>query len=908
MLDIRLLGSPVVTVGGEDVEVDTRKAIAMLAYLAIEKSADRDTLAALFWAESPPDRARATLRRTLSALRGGIGHDVIEADRNGVALVGEFDLDVDRFLSAIAETAEHDHDQLDVCEGCIAPLRRAADLYRDDFLGAFSVRDAPEFEDWARPVTESLRLRAGEVFERLAMALASAGDYSGAIEAAGHWIELDELHEPAHRRLMILNAWAGDRPGAMQAYRDCVAILDRELGVAPLEETTELYEAILDEDLPPAPSVRRTVRPMAPAPRKAEPELIDRHEELDLLRASLEQARKGGQLCVISGDSWMGKTRIVEHLGGEAEASGFLPLTASAFRAETGLPYGVATQLLRGLITAMDRPAELPAWSLQELGRLDPKLAPGQVAQRAERLGALRLREAFLTLVETVAASKPLLIAIDDAQWMDAASASVIAYVQRRLDRNPILILMATRNEESLPASLREIATDADVAIRLQPLTAETLRDDHPEVDLESIVATTGGIPLLVKEALDAGSVAPDSRSVNRYMESRRRRLSDLGRQVLAAAAVLNGLCESQLLRDTSGRTDDEIVEAVEELINAGLLREEADGHLGFTLDVLENVTYESTSLIRRRLLHRRAAEALQSRARSRSDVRLATATAAHLRAAGVDGASDWYRLAGDLARSVFANDEAAAAYENAIALGHNDVGHLRLVLGELAMARGDYQDAMRELRAAAAQSTDESLALVEHRIGDLNRILGRFELAEESFERARPEHPEPTDLLADWTLLKHRVGDAEAATALAREALETAEDAGDGDRIARALNILGVVTPDREPAMEYLDEALEILGHDAPARMAALNNKAHLLAGSGEVNAAIGLVQEAIGLADRYGYRHHQAALLNHLADLNHQAEQEEEAQRALTEAVTIFADIDSGDWEPEVWLLREW
>ncbi|MGD2044449.1 MAG: BTAD domain-containing putative transcriptional regulator, partial [Acidimicrobiia bacterium] len=425
MLDIRLLGSPVVTVGGEDVEVDTRKAIAMLAYLAIEKSADRDTLAALFWAESPPDRARATLRRTLSALRGGIGHDVIEADRNGVALVGEFDLDVDRFLSVIAETAEHDHDQHDVCEGCIAPLRRAADLYRDDFLGAFSVRDAPEFEDWARPVTESLRLRAGEVFERLAMALASAGDYSGAIEAAGHWIELDELHEPAHRRLMILNAWAGDRPGAMQAYRDCVAILDRELGVAPLEETTELYEAILDEDLPPAPSVRRTVRPMAPAPRKAEPELIDRHEELDLLRASLEQARKGGQLCVISGDSWMGKTRIVEHLGGEAEASGFLPLTASAFRAETGLPYGVATQLLRGLITAMDRPAELPAWSLQELGRLDPKLAPGQVAQRAERLGALRLREAFLTLVETVAASKPLLIAIDDAQWMDAASASV---------------------------------------------------------------------------------------------------------------------------------------------------------------------------------------------------------------------------------------------------------------------------------------------------------------------------------------------------------------------------------------------------------------------------------------------------------------------------------------------------
>lgn len=908
MLDIRLLGSPQVTVNDEDVEVDTRKAIAMLAYLAIEKTADRDSLAALFWADSPPERARATLRRTLSALRGGVGHDVIEADRNQVTLVGEFNLDVDQFLAAIDETAAHGHDEVDVCSECIPPLRRAAALYRDDFLGTFSVRDAPEFEDWARPVTESLRLKAGEVLERLAMASASVGDYSNAIESAGHWIELDELHEPAHRRLMLLNAWAGDRPGAIQAYRDCVAVLDRELGVAPLEETTELYEAILDEDLPPAPGVRRTVRPVKTAPTRAESELIDRREELEVLRSSIEQARGRGLMCVISGDSWMGKTRIIEHLGREAEIAGFLALTAGAFRAETRLAYGVATQLLRRLVDATDSPADLPAWSMQELARLDPKLAPGQVTQSAARLGALRLREAFLTLVETVAATRPLLIAIDDAQWMDTASASLIAYLHRRLDLNPILIAIATRDEESLPASLREVATDAAVSIRLQPLGADALRADYPEADLDDIVVATGGIPLLVKEALDAGSVAPDSSSVNRYMESRRRRLSDLSRQVMAAAAVLNGMCEAQLLRDTSGRTDDEVVEAVEELVDAGLLREEADGHLGFTLDVLENVTYQSTSLTRRRLLHRRAADALQSRARSRSDVRLATATAVHLRAAGDEGASDWYRLSGDLARSVFANDEAMAAYENAIALGHGNVGELHLALGELAMTRGDYQTAMRELRAAASHSTDESLASVEHRIGDLNRILGRFELAEESFERARPDHPEPSDLLADWALLKHRTGEPERAIALAKEALEAAEDTGDNERIARALNILGLVTPDREPAMEHIDEALEILAPTDPSRMAALNNKAHLLADGDEVEAAIGLVQEAIGLADRAGYRHHQAALLNHLADLNHQAGREEEAQRTLTEAVTLFADIDTSDWEPEVWLLREW
>lgn len=185
MLEIRLFGSPEVTVDSAHVEVDTRKAIAMLAYLPIEHSADREALAALFWADSSPERARAILRRTLSALRGGVGTDVIRADRNRVELVTGFRSDVDQFDSAIEETRSHGHDANEVCQRCIAPLSRAADLYRGDFLGAFAIRDAPDFEDWARPITEAYRLSVGEVFHRLAMAHASTGDSPRAIEIAG---------------------------------------------------------------------------------------------------------------------------------------------------------------------------------------------------------------------------------------------------------------------------------------------------------------------------------------------------------------------------------------------------------------------------------------------------------------------------------------------------------------------------------------------------------------------------------------------------------------------------------------------------------------------------------------------------------------------------------------------------
>ncbi|HUP14805.1 MAG TPA: hypothetical protein VM848_01945 [Acidimicrobiia bacterium] len=160
------------------------KAIALLAYLAVQRDVIREGLAAVFWAESASDRARATLRRTLSALRAGVGSEMITADRNRIALTERFWVGTDEFESTLATTMSHGHDSSDVCPNCIPDLERATSLYRGDFLVGFSIRDAPEFEDWARNLAESFRIRAGEAFNRLAIGGAAAGQYAEAIAAA----------------------------------------------------------------------------------------------------------------------------------------------------------------------------------------------------------------------------------------------------------------------------------------------------------------------------------------------------------------------------------------------------------------------------------------------------------------------------------------------------------------------------------------------------------------------------------------------------------------------------------------------------------------------------------------------------------------------------------------------------
>ncbi len=134
MLDIHLLGPPRIEVDGAPLDVDTRKAVALLAYLAVTGRAhSRDALADLLWPDSDPESGRAALRRTLSVLRKGLGDRWIAARRDSVALdAGGVDLDVSRFRSLLAE----------------GRVNEAVELARGDFMEGFGLRDSAVFDDW----------------------------------------------------------------------------------------------------------------------------------------------------------------------------------------------------------------------------------------------------------------------------------------------------------------------------------------------------------------------------------------------------------------------------------------------------------------------------------------------------------------------------------------------------------------------------------------------------------------------------------------------------------------------------------------------------------------------------------------------------------------------------------------
>ena len=229
-LHISLLGAPVITVGRRTVETDTRKATALLAYLAVsEQPQRRATLAALLWPDNDEQKARSALRRTLSVLRTALGDRWLDAEGETVDLDrASVRVDVTEFRRALTD----------------GRLKEAARLYRGDLLEGFSLRDSPAFDDWQATQADALRTAYAEVLSRLTAAAERNGDLTDALGYAKRRLALDPLHEPAHRELMRLHARAGDRSAALRQYRECARLLDRELGVTPADETRALHDAI----------------------------------------------------------------------------------------------------------------------------------------------------------------------------------------------------------------------------------------------------------------------------------------------------------------------------------------------------------------------------------------------------------------------------------------------------------------------------------------------------------------------------------------------------------------------------------------------------------------------------------------------------------------------------------------
>lgn len=269
---LRFLGSPRIEIDNKPHAISRRKALALLAYLAVSKQVvNREAVATLLWSDSDNTHALSNLRTAIWVLNKELRPDwailegdMLEWNRESGGMV-----DVRRFRELVEIYTRQKPDTAEEYQAQIAGLSEAVELYRDDFMSGFAMADSSEYEDWLFLQRENLRQLFATALENLIESLVALGDFEAAIPDARRWISLDPLHEPAHQMLMRLYAYAGQYAAAHRQLQQIERLLDEELGAPLSPETQALYQEIEARRLTPPTRVTATsapvMQPEAPA-------------------------------------------------------------------------------------------------------------------------------------------------------------------------------------------------------------------------------------------------------------------------------------------------------------------------------------------------------------------------------------------------------------------------------------------------------------------------------------------------------------------------------------------------------------------------------------------------------------------------------------------------------------------
>src|SRR3954467_81236 len=220
--------------------------------------------------------------------------------------------------------------------------------------------------------------------------------------------------------------------------------------------------------------------------------LVGRSEEQQVLCSLLDDVAARGRALVLRGEPGIGKSRLLEEAARRAQERGMTVLTTTGVQSEAHLPFAGLHQLLR--------PVRDRARGLRDVQRAALDAAFGLSQEAAPE--HFRIAMAVLDLLSDVASDAPVLVVVDDAHWLDRPTSDVLAFVGRRIEADPIVVLVAIR--DGYPSPLSDAGLQEHSVVALDDTTAETLLDDFapglPAAVRARVLREAGGNPLAILE------------------------------------------------------------------------------------------------------------------------------------------------------------------------------------------------------------------------------------------------------------------------------------------------------------------------------------------------------------------------------------------------------------------------
>ncbi len=565
-----------------------------------------------------------------------------------------------------------------------------------------------------------------------------------------------------------------------------------------LKVLRQISEEYLRETLVPSHKPVTVVPPARPVAAR-ETQLIDRVEEINLLREAVDMTVQGeGGVIFLCGEAGIGKTRLVRELRGYARLRGMQVLYGrcpALFSMDGVPPYVLWSEVLRDYLHAAspEQLHKVVGFYPAEVAKLVPELRQRlptipqslPIGPEHERD---RLFEAVSQFITNVSKESPLLVVLDDLQWADQTSLLLTHYLARDIHKTPLLLLGAYRKtdiDEKHPLSpiLTELNRERLFqSVRLERMSFNDIsemikqileQDDVPKEFCELVYEKTGGNPFYTEEVVKSlkeeetiyhlgnkwafrdVSKIEFPENVKNIVKARIERLDEQCQNVLTLASLVGNDFTLEAINALTGIEEDELLDLMDKILKTGLIKErEIRGKdvFSFADKVVRDVVYEEISHLRRKKLHSVVGTALEKVYGRKIDEHFGELASHFLESGDKDKALDYFLKAGERAMRIQANSEAISYFQSALKLLEEkedeckEKAHVLETLGDIKNIVGEYDACLKHWNNALL--LQEQLR-EEKEISKLHVKMARtlWERMGKT-EKAKPHHDQALKLL----------------------------------------------------------------------------------------------------------------------------------------------------------------
>jgi DNA-binding CsgD family transcriptional regulator/tetratricopeptide (TPR) repeat protein len=652
--------------------------------------------------------------------------------------------------------------------------------------------------------------------------------------------------------------------------------------------------------------------------------MVGRSQELAELRERFAIAASGEpQVVIVGGEAGIGKSRLIAELAGRLPRDTVLAVGHCLELGPDGPPFAPFATILRSLAADVgtEELADLAGPGRADLAGLAPELGP---VAPADPLGRGRLFEAMATVLERVAAARPLVVVVEDLHWSDSSSRDLLRFLLRTIGDSRVLFLLTYRKDEMHRSHpLLPWLGEVDRLPNAHRTWLERLSDEEidrlvgqlagavPPRAAARIRQRSQGIPFFVEELTECCdrdmSMIPET--LRDLMMARLDRLSPRTREVLRIASAAGTLVDHTVLLSVVDLDEDAFEESLREAVGGQVLVvDRAREAYAFRHALMREAVHADLLPGEHARLHARYAEALEKSARPEQAGEIAHHwSSAH----ESDKSFEWSLRAADHSGSIYAWTEQLAHLERALDLWDQ-------VSVPAERAGFDRVELLRRTSRAASNVglPDRSIALLDAALADLDPDRDRQRLAHllvkraiqcegaqqdpfadlrRAAELAPPGSADLAAALAATAALLMIEVDLEPALDLAERGVATADESGDPTQRSHAHNTLGCILYQLgrpEEGQEHLDLArdLAVAQGSGPELFRYYGNYSDVLIGAGRYGAAIDLAREGrVATAERGLARTQGAFMAGNEAESAVLAGRWDEALAAIDEALRL-------------------